>query len=100
MHRLFSLLLIFLTIFQANAQQPETQVTVINIEAIPGLQYDKVRFSVSPGEKIKLVFTNKDDMGHNLLIIAPESRLEIVNAALRPRYCGLFQSFTREKTNQ
>lgn len=83
MRPLFSLLLVFVSVFQINAQQPEEQATLINIEAIPGLQYDKVRFAVRPGEKVKLVFTNKDDMGHNLLITAPESRLEIVNAALQ-----------------
>jgi azurin len=81
-HQVF-LLLIFVSVFQTNAQQPEAQVTLINIEAIPGLQYDKVRFAVRPGEKVKLVLTNKDDMGHNLLITAPESRLEIVNEALQ-----------------
>lgn len=77
------LLLAILPIFQARTQQTEDPVTTISLQAIPGLQYDVVRFSVKPGEKIKLIFTNNDDMGHNLLITTPGSRLEIVNAALQ-----------------
>src|SRR5690606_25804045 len=58
-------------------------VKTINIEAVTGLQYDLVRFAVKPGEKVKLVFTNQDDMGHNFLITQPGARNEVVNAALQ-----------------
>src|SRR5690606_5009013 len=53
------------------------------LEAVTGLQYDLVRFAVKPGEKVELVFTNNDDMGHNLLIAKPGSRIEVVNTALQ-----------------
>src|SRR5690606_33207975 len=78
-------LLAFLTLQQGWAQKTgdQDQVKTILIEAIPGMQYDLVRFQVRPGEKVKLVFTNKDDMGHNLLITKPEARIEVVNAALQ-----------------
>lgn len=55
----------------------------IEIKVLPGLQFDLVRFQVQPGTKIKLVFTNTDDMDHNLLITKPRSREEVVNAAIR-----------------
>src|SRR5690554_1125548 len=76
---IFSLLFFILLTVQVHSQQ----ATTINIQVIPGLQYDLVRFQVKPGEKVKLVFSNDDDMGHNLLITAPGSREEVVNAALQ-----------------
>lgn len=83
MNKILILLWVFLPLIQVQARQSPTEATTINIEAIPGLQYDVVRFVVRPGEPVKIVFTNEDDMGHNLLITAPESRLEVVNAALQ-----------------
>lgn len=61
--------------------QPSNDITV-SISAIGGLQYDLVRFQVKPGAKVSIVFTNKDDMEHNLVITRPGSRLKVVNAAL------------------
>lgn len=80
---LFPLLFSILPIVQANSQQADPQARTVHIQVIPGLQYDLVRFQVKPGEKVKLVFSNDDDMGHNLLITTPGSREEVVNAALQ-----------------
>lgn len=41
---------------------------VINVGTEPGLKYDTDQFQVKAGSRIKLVFTNSDDMLHNLLI--------------------------------
>ena len=54
----------------------------INIGTLPGLQYDKPRFEVQPGQELVLTFKNSDEMAHNLAIIAPGKRLEIVQAAI------------------
>ena len=81
--QVFLLLFTILPILQASSQQADITARTINIQVIPGLQYDLVRFQVKPGEKVKLVFSNDDDMGHNLLIATPGSREEVVNAALQ-----------------
>lgn len=54
----------------------------ILIKAIPGMQYDLVRFTARPGSYIRLVLTNADDMEHNLVIGKKDSRQKIVDAAL------------------
>ncbi len=54
----------------------------ITINAIAGMQFDVVRFSVKPGVKVKIVFNNNDDMTHNFLITMPGARLDVVNEAL------------------
>ena len=58
-------------------------VRTIKIDVLVGLQFDLVRFNVKPGEKLKLIFSNSDDMSHNLLITKPGARLEVVNEALK-----------------
>lgn len=78
--KLIFLTIPFLIIIQVNASPKEK---IISLNAISGLQYDQVRFSVMPGEEVKIVFTNNDDMDHNLVFTEPESREEIVDAALR-----------------
>ena len=54
----------------------------IDIGTLPGLQYDKPRFEVQPDQEVMLTFKNSDEMAHNLAIVAPGKRLEIVQAAL------------------
>jgi azurin len=56
--------------------------TSISINAVGGLRYDLVKFKVKPGAKVKIIFTNKDDMNHNLVITKPGARLKVVNAAI------------------
>ncbi len=77
---------VFLSLFTlvfigAAAAHPLKDTTIV-IKAIGGLQYDIVRFKVSPGTKVNLVLKNTDDMSHNLVITQPGSRLKVVNAAL------------------
>ncbi len=47
------------------------------------MQFDVVRFNVRPGVKVKINFTNADDMSHNFLLTKPGTRLDVVNAALK-----------------
>lgn len=62
--------------------QTTSSAREIVLKAVGGLQYDVVRFQVAPGEKIRLVLENTDDMDHNLVITKPGKRAEIVKAAL------------------
>ena len=80
--KIFSLILIFLSIEHAFAQNIDT-VRTIKIDVLVGLQFDLVRFNVKPGENLKLIFSNSDDMSHNLLITKPGARLEVLNEALK-----------------
>ncbi|WP_411275085.1 cation:dicarboxylate symporter family transporter, partial [Daejeonella sp.] len=78
---LLGLMMLYFTL-TANAQQTSQAETLINIKGV-GLQYDRVRFSVKPGEKIRLSLSNGDDMSHNLLITESGAREEVVSAALK-----------------
>ncbi|OJY81685.1 MAG: hypothetical protein BGP14_02590 [Sphingobacteriales bacterium 44-15] len=80
--RLLLTVFIFLFVIQAKAHPTKDTITTITINAVGGLQYDVTRFKVKPGAKVRIIFTNKDDMSHNLVITKPGARLEVVNAAL------------------
>jgi hypothetical protein len=74
-------LLLGLLISQAaspTAAAPE----VIRIGTLPGLRYDISEFSVRPGTAVELVFSNYDEMLHNLVITRPGARERVVQAAL------------------
>lgn len=81
--KIFSLMLALLSIVQLYAQNNTETIRTIKIDVLVGLQFDLVRFNVSPGEKLNLIFSNSDDMSHNLLITKPGARLEVVNEALK-----------------
>lgn len=55
---------------------------VIRIGTLPGLRYDTSSFSVRPGAEVEVVFSNFDEMLHNLLITRPGARERVVQAAL------------------
>ncbi|MBC7759634.1 MAG: hypothetical protein H7069_12305 [Phormidesmis sp. FL-bin-119] len=65
------------------AQQTNNGSVNISINAVSGMQFDIVRFSVKPGVKVRIAFTNADDMSHNFLITKPGARLDVVNEALK-----------------
>ena len=71
-----------MSILIAGARQKKEPLTTVSINAVGGLKYDKARFQVKPGAKVKLIFSNKDDMLHNLVITEPGARVEVANAAL------------------
>lgn len=75
--------LLFLTMMSegafAQADNPGEREVVI--KAVAGLRYDRVRFSVKPGERIKFTLVNVDDMEHNLLITKPGTRLQVMDVA-------------------
>lgn len=55
---------------------------VVRIGTLPGLRFDTSVFSVRPGSSVEIVFTNYDEMLHNLVITRPDARLRVVQAAL------------------
>ncbi len=61
----------------------QEEMKTIEIKVLPGLQFDIVRFQVKPGTKVKIVFKNTDEMDHNLIVTKPNSREEVVMAALQ-----------------
>lgn len=55
----------------------------ISIGTKPGLKYDKDKLEVKAGAKIKLVFSNPDDMPHNFVLTMPGKANEVGTAALK-----------------
>lgn len=95
--KLFGLFLIFFIPVKQIIAEPisaDTTIRTIKIDVLVGLQFDIVRFNVKPGEKIKLIFSNSDDMSHNLLITKPGTRLEVVNKALQLGEKGPSMNYT------
>lgn len=54
----------------------------VDVTVVPGLKYDPPRFAVAPGDRVKVVFHNGDEMIHNFVITEPGERLKVVSAAL------------------
>ncbi len=71
--------LFLLTPITILSAQPDT---TIRINAIPGMQYDKVRIKIQPGSRVELILSNKDDMSHNLVVTRPGSRIKVVEAGM------------------
>lgn len=56
--------------------------TTIQLGTLPGLKFDKTELKVTAGSKVKLVFTNSDDMLHNFVVTMPKSSEKVGSAAL------------------
>ncbi len=84
-HRILFIFIFLVPSLQPVRAQLNGDASTINIflKAIPGLQYDLVRFVVKPGADVTLSLANTDDMSHNVLITKPGARLAVVNAALQ-----------------
>jgi azurin len=54
---------------------------IISLGTKPGLKYSADEVQIKAGSKIKLVFTNNDDMTHNLVIVEPGAAREIGDTA-------------------
>lgn len=55
---------------------------VLEIEAIPGMLFDKKEMRVKAGAKVKLTFDNPDDMMHNILIVNPGTADKVAQLAI------------------
>ena len=76
-----------------SASQPKRQTTMpaswttgpdatITIGTLPGLKFDTDGFDVAAGSRVKLVFTNDDDMLHNVVITMPGTAMDVGQAAI------------------
>ena len=49
---------------------PAVAQRVVSVSTLPGkMRFDVDQFTLTPGEKVRLVFTNNDEMLHNLVVI-------------------------------
>ena len=62
----------------------------------PGLKFDLPGFHVLPGERVKLTFTNNDEMMHNIVFTSPGKRMQVVEAAIALGAQGLEKQFVPE----
>lgn len=92
---IWMILVWFLSCSDGYAQSSSSPKEIV-LKAVGGLQYDIVRFQVSPGEQIRLVLENTDDMDHNLIITQQGRREEIVKAALQMGGQGPVKNFVPE----
>jgi azurin len=54
---------------------------VISLGTKPGLKYSVEQIQVKAGSKIKLVFSNNDDMTHNVVLVEPGAAREVGDKA-------------------
>ena len=54
----------------------------VTIRAVPGMRWDLPTVQVKAGSRVRLVFTNMDDMLHNLLIVRPGRANAVAEAAM------------------
>ncbi len=81
--KLYFVLFLFFPFLLKSKVNAQDKITRIAINATGGLQYDLVRFKIKPGVRVRIVLTNKGDMPHNLVMTQPDSRTEVVEAALK-----------------
>jgi len=55
----------------------------ITLGTTPGMRYDQAQIEAKPGQKIRLIFNNYDDMQHNLVIVKPGAMDKIGLAAAK-----------------
>lgn len=56
---------------------------IIFVNTKPGLKFDKAEITVKAGSKIKLTFSNKDDMPHNFVIVQPGQAVAVGELAMK-----------------
>ena len=65
----------------------------VTIRTVPGMRFDLAEVTVQPGERIRLVLENPDDMLHNLLVVAPGAADRVVEAAMNLGLSGQTQHY-------
>lgn len=56
---------------------------VLKLGTKPGLKYDVTNFEVKAGSKIRLIFSNNDDMTHNVVVVSPGAADDVAAQALK-----------------
>lgn len=77
--------LLYLTVLLGFVYYPSSaqQDTTIIIKVLGGLQFDLPRFAVRPNTRVTITLDNHDDMAHNLVVTQPNSRIKVVDEALK-----------------
>ena len=72
--------------------------TKLTLGVTPPMKFDKLQLKVKAGAGVELAFTNNDPMPmmHNLLLIEPGSRVDIVTKAATMGAAGMANSFVPE----
>ncbi|SDD19816.1 Uncharacterized copper-binding protein, cupredoxin-like subfamily [Mucilaginibacter pineti] len=55
----------------------------ITLGTKPGLKYDKLELTIKAGSKVKLTFTNNDDMPHNFVVVQPGQAVAVGEMAMK-----------------
>jgi len=55
----------------------------INMTTKPGLKFSPDKFEVKAGSKVKVIFSNDDDMLHNFVVVMPGSAIEVGELGLK-----------------
>lgn len=90
--------LLFALPSQSFAQATSVDKTV-ELKAVAGLKYNKVRFTVEPGTTIRITLENTDEMTHNMLIVKPDTRIQVVKAAEAMGEQGVENDFIPSSSN-
>jgi azurin len=61
-----------------------------------GMRYDQANLDVRPGQKVRLIFNNYDDMQHNIVIVKPGSTDKVGEAAARLGIAGNKMNYVPE----
>jgi len=75
-------LLLLLSAFLLHVSAWAQRDTTITITTSGGLQFDQKRLVIRPNTRLHLIFQNRDDMAHNLVVTRPNARLRVVEFAL------------------
>lgn len=75
-----SVLCTFLLISLQSFSQKDTTITV---KILGGLQFDLPRLAVQPNTRLTIILDNHDDMAHNMVVTKPNSRLKVVEEAMK-----------------
>jgi plastocyanin len=68
----------------------------LTIGTTPGMRYDQTLLEARPGQKVRLIFNNYDDMQHNIVIVKPGSVDKVGEAAARLGISGNKMSYVPE----
>jgi glucose/arabinose dehydrogenase/azurin len=68
----------------------------LTIGTVPGMKYNKTVLQVSAGSKVKLTFTNNDDMQHNIAIVENGAADEVGDLAIQMGVAGPGKSYVPE----
>lgn len=77
----------------------DQEETVIAINAVQGLKFDVKTLNLAAGKKVKLIFSNPDEMPHNLLVVKPGTIDSVAAKAIAMGGDGFEKHFVPEDDN-